>query len=95
MPMKRIVLGVALTLLVGLASIGGYVLVTDRAIAQDEGGFWAIAGGPEGFELAEWGTGNGPGVSLDAAIEAFPETCDIQLIDRGNGFVNLMYRCPD
>ncbi len=64
-------------------------------LPSDEGGFWAIAGGPEGFELAEWGTGNGPGVSLDAAIEAFEETCDIQVIDRGNGFVNLMYRCPD
>jgi len=37
MPIKRIVLGVALTLLVGLASIGGYMVVTDGTTAQDGG----------------------------------------------------------
>ncbi len=95
MPMKRIVLGVALTLLVGLASIGGYMLVTDGAMAQDSNSnFWGTAGGPEGFLDAEWGTGKGPGVSLDDAIQSFPETCDIQIIDR-EGAKNVMFRCPD
>jgi len=95
MPIKRIVLGVALTLLVGLASIGGYLLLTDETTAQGGGKWWAVAGGPEGFELAEWGTGKGPGVSLDLWIESIPKTCDIQLIDRGNGFISPMVRCPD
>ncbi len=95
MPMKRIVLGVALTLLVGLASIGGYVLVTDGATAQSGGSWWGVAGGDEGFAIAEWGTGKGPGVSLDDWIESIPNTCDIQIIERSATTWSVMYRCPD
>ena len=93
--MKRIVLGVALTLLIGLASIGGYVVVTDGAAAQGGNPWWQTAGGAEGFAIAEWGTGNGPGVSLDDWIESIPATCDIQLIERDAMFRSVMYRCPD
>jgi hypothetical protein len=94
-PMTRIVLGVALALVIGLAAIGGYAVVTDGAAAQGSGPWWQTAGGAEGFAIAEWGTGNGPGVSLDDWIESMPATCDIQLVERDAGFRSVMYRCPD
>lgn len=92
--MKRMLVGMLLGVLFTSTIIGGYIAIEGNATAQNEG-TWQLAGGDQGFAIEEWGTGQGVDVSLDEWIESMPDSCHIQLIDRGVSFKSAMYRCPD
>lgn len=85
--------GVITCLLLGALVLGPVAVLTDGAEAQDAG-TWHVAGGTQGFSIADWGAGRGPEVSLDEWIESVPASCDIQTIARGASFVSAYYRCP-
>lgn len=78
-------------LLIG-ATMGIMGAFTGDAQARS-GGTWQVAGGDDGFAIADWGTGGGPKVSLDDFIESLPASCDIQTIARGAMYLSVLYRC--
>lgn len=87
------VAGVLCTVLIAGAALGVAGVFGDDAQARG-GGTWQVAGGDDGFAIADWGTGRGESQSLDEWIESMPDTCDIQTIPRGVMFVSVYYRCP-
>lgn len=80
-------------LMVG-AGVGAFYVLSDDAQAQGES-TWQLAGGNQGFSIADWGMGLGENRSLDEWIENTPAECDIQTIARGVSYVSVYYRCPD
>lgn len=73
-------------------TLGVLGFFSDDAAARS-GATWEVAGGAEGFNLADWGAGKGESVSLDEWIESTPDRCDIQTIPRGVSYVSVFYRC--
>lgn len=76
------------------AGVGMFSVLSDDARAQDSR-TWHIAGGPDGFSIGDWGTGQGLELSLDEWIESVPVECDIQTIAGGVSYVSVYYRCSD
>ena len=90
--MKRVAWLALVAVVVFGAAFAGNIAYGEVTAEGD--GTWEIAGGPDGFSLEHWGERD-PELSLDAWIEAMPDDCDIQIIDRGLSFKSAMYRCPE